>query len=121
MARTLVAKTTLLGAYGTYTAGAADVVLAGADLANKNYVVLEEGDIVIAYNTNVGAQTVTIDSVANEQGRTGDITAYSLAAGDIAVFGPFRFEGWRNATTGFLDLEASHAEVLLGVISGAAP
>ena len=120
MARTLVAKTTLLGAYGAYAAGAADVVLAGADLANKNYVDMEEGYIVIAYNTNVGAQTVTINSVANEQGRTGNITDYSLASGDIAVFGPFRFEGWRQ-DTGWLRLEASHAEVLLGVIAGAAP
>lgn len=114
-ARTELTVTTLEGAYGDYGVNDADVTMAGADVANGNTFTLNEGDILIAHNTNVGAQTVTIDSVADVYGRTGDITTYSLAADDYAAFGPFKRPGWAQ-TGGQLHVDATHAEVLLGVL-----
>lgn len=42
--------------------------------------------------TNPGTFTVT--SVADELGRTGDHSAYELAAGEVGMFGPYPSKGW---------------------------
>jgi len=115
MPRTLVVHTTMLGAYGTYGANLADITMAAADVGNKQYISLVEGDILIAHNTGAGAQTVTIDSVASPTtGRTGSITTYSIGIGEYAVFGPFRLRGW--GSSGLLNFEADSADVLFGVL-----
>jgi hypothetical protein len=85
-----------------------------ADATNKEEVVITGREILIAQNTGAGARTVTITSVAIN-GRTGDITSYSLGAGEFGVFGPFRREGWAQGT-GKLYFEAEHAEVKWAVI-----
>lgn len=115
MARTPLVVTTLEGAYGDYGAGEADITMAAADIAVQNDFTLNEGDIVFAHNTSGGALTVTINSVADEKGRTGDITTYSVGAGEYAAFGPFTRPGWVQ-TTGKLHLEASGVAVKLGVL-----
>jgi hypothetical protein len=110
---------TPLTALGTktdaYSAGVADLTMTTADTVNKEDVVLTGNELIVAHNTNAGAQTVTVSSVVDEMGRTGDITTYSLAADDYAIFGPFGTEGWRQ-TGGKLHFEASHADVKLGVV-----
>ena len=116
MARTDLTRTTPLGAYGGYAAGAADLTMAAADASNQNKVTLGSKCLVIAHNTGVVERTVTITSVADEYGRTGDITTYALAADDYAIFGPFVPKGWGQAS-GELYLEADHAEVNLGVVA----
>ena len=117
MARELVAVTVLEGSFGDYGAGDADVTMTVPHVVNKQYHVLQEGDIVVAHNTQAGAQTVTFDSVADpETGRSGDITTYSIGIDEYAAFGPFTFRGWRQPTTGWLHYEASHVDVLLGVL-----
>ena len=108
----------LEGAYGDYGAGEADVVLTAADVANFNYAMFKTGDIVIAHNTDVAAQTVTITSIEDDQGRTGNIATYSLAADDIAVFGPFERNGWMQ-DDGQLYMRATSANVKFGVLTGA--
>lgn len=117
MARTALTVTTLEGAFGDYGANEADITMAAADVANGNSIDgLKEGDIVIAYNSDVGAQTVTFTSVADPStGRTGDITAYSIGASEYAAFGPFKSRGWRQSD-GDLYIDASDAGVLLGVL-----
>ncbi|MBU2249525.1 MAG: hypothetical protein KKD77_22450 [Gammaproteobacteria bacterium] len=107
--------TTMEGAYGDYGANEADVAMAAADVGNGNYWVLKEGDVLLAHNTNVGAQTITIASVADKYGRSGNIAAYSIGADEYAVFGPFQFHGWRQ-TTGWIHVDAASADVLLGVL-----
>lgn len=52
----------------------------------------------------------------DQYGRSGDIAAYSLAAGDIAVFGPFKRDGWVQAD-GNIYLQASNVAVKFGVIT----
>lgn len=114
--RTLVVHTILEGAFGDYGADEADITMAAADNANGNYHFLHRGDIVVAHNTTGGALTITFSSVATDTGRTGDITAYSIGAGEIAMFGPFNYRGWRQGSTGWLHYTASAVGVTLGVI-----
>lgn len=110
---------TPLTALGTktddYSAGAADLTMTAADIVNYEEVTLTGNELVIAHNTDAGAQTVTISSVVDDMGRTGDISTYSLAADDYAVFGPFGTEGWRQSD-GKLYFQASAVTVKLGVV-----
>lgn len=98
-ARVLVAAQSLPGAYPTLpiAANSRDLTLSAGDATNLNYTPLvNDATVVIAQNTGAGARTVGIVSAADEFGRTGDITAYSLSAGELAIFGPFKKAGWSN-------------------------
>ena len=99
-----------------YTAGAADITMLACDAANYDEVVHDGAILLVVHNTGAGAQTLTIESVVDDRGRTGNITTYSLAADDHAVFGPFDLEGWEQ-TGGQLYFTASHAEVEVAVVS----
>lgn len=118
MARTALTKTTPKGSYPSLPigAGTADVVMTAADVANKNQFPAGGNDLVIAQNTGGSAYTVTITSVVDAFGRTGDIAAYSLDAGDVVVLGPLKREGWVQ-TDGNIYLEASNAAVKFGIIT----
>jgi len=98
-----------------YTANAADLTMTAADATNKEQVALTGNELIIAHNTGASARTITVTSVVDEMGRTGDVSAYSLGAGEYAVFGPFGTEGWRQ-TNSKLYFEANHAEVKFGVV-----
>lgn len=113
MARAALTKTIAPG--NNASAGVA-LTLAAANVADKNQVTLGSNDLVVAQNTGATQHTVTISSVADDMGRTGDVAAEAIAAGAVRVFGPFRGPGWRQAD-GCLYLEANDAEVKFGVIS----
>ena len=120
MARVLVAAQTTVGAYPTtaqMAANARDLDEQAGDASLGNYTPIVEGKtFVIAHNTGVGARTITITSQPDTiTKRTGDITAYSIGAGEIATFGPFKAVGWSNA--GNLDIDVSHAEVKLAILT----
>lgn len=117
MARQTLTKTTPLGSYPTLplAADSADVVFTAADATNKESFVASGNDLVLAWNSGASTRTVTITSVALN-GRTGDVTTYSLSAGEIAVFGPFQVAGWRQ-TDGKIYHEASHADVKWAIIA----
>jgi hypothetical protein len=110
---------TPLTALGTktdaYSAGEADLTMTAADAANYEEVSFTGNEIIIAHNTGASERNVTISSVADSQGRDGDISSYALAAGDYAVFGPFELEGWRQSG-GKLYFQADNAEVKFGVV-----
>lgn len=87
-----------------------------ADATNKEQVSLTGREVIVAWNSSADtARTVTITSVADEMGRTGDIATDSLAFGTFHVYGPFSLEGWEQ-TDGNLYFEASHADVKFAVI-----
>ena len=118
-ARIVLTKTTPLGSYPSLpiTALAAHLTMTAADASNKNSFVASGNDLVVAWNSGaVDAHTVTITSEPDPMKRTGDITAYSIAAGLMAIFGPFKAEGWKQ-TDGKVWLEANHAEIKFGVIA----
>jgi hypothetical protein len=103
------------------TANSADFVwtAAGADFADKARFVHTGREAILVRNDNGGAQTVTIESSADPKGRTGNITTYSVGAGEYAVFPPFPVTGWRQITggnTGYLVLSASAADVYFAIL-----
>jgi hypothetical protein len=91
-----------------------DLTEVAADIVNKNRVVHTGKEVIVAHNTDVGAVTVTITSVP-VHGRSGDVTAYSLGAGEIALFGPYPTTGWRQ-TDGYLYFEASDVDCKFAVL-----
>ncbi len=116
MARTTLTKVKAQGSFGTYGAGTVDVTMAAADVANGNQWACSGNDLLVAHNTGASAYTVTVTSVADPiTNRTGNITTYSLAAGDYAVFGPFGAVGWQQSD-GYIYVDASNASVKLGVV-----
>ncbi len=119
MARVVNTVYTPLGSYPTLqpTAGTLTLTELAADATNFQSASFGTGNqlAIIAHNTGVGARTVTVTSVADGLNRTGDITAYSIAAGGIAFLGPFQRNGWAQ-TDGTLYFAGSHAEVLFSVI-----
>jgi hypothetical protein len=116
MPRTSLTAKAVVGGYGTYSADGADFTWTAADVANGNQVAATNNDLVLAYNSGATPYTVTISSVADPFNRTGDITTYSLAAGEYGVFGPFPNLGWKQSD-GYLYLAASNASVRFAVIA----
>ena len=106
MARLALSPIVSLGSYPSLplSAGAADFAFtpAGASYADGFSFPLTGRELLIVHNGNVGAQTVTLDSVpANRTSREGDVSAYSLAADDYAIFGPFAMDGWEQSDGNF--------------------
>jgi len=119
MTRLALTPVTTLGSYPTLplTANSADFAFtaAGASFADGASYPLTGNEILLVHNGNVGAQTVTISSVKDDLNRTGDITTYSIGAGEYAVFGPFKEKGWKQST-GLIHIAASAADVDFAVI-----
>lgn len=115
MARTTLSATTLLGAYGDYSvANAADIVFTAADTVNYNQAILQEGDVLLVWNKGGSAYTFTVTSV-ELFGRTGDVSAYSVGAGEIAAFGPYRHAGWKQ-TDGYVYFQGSNASIFFAIL-----
>lgn len=113
MPRTALTVTTIPSPYGG--AGVA-VTMDAADTSNQNRVPLTGREIIIAQNTGGAPYTVTVTSVDDRYGRSEDISAESIAAGAIRVYGVgLALEGWQQ-TDGNLYLQASNAAVKFGVL-----
>jgi hypothetical protein len=99
------------------TANAADFVFtpAGASFADGAGFTMTGREILLIQNLNVGAQTVTINSVMGEMNRTGNITAYSIGIAEFAVIPCLALAGWRQ-TDGQLYFSASAADVGFAVL-----
>src|SRR6266404_5682560 len=100
------------------SATTADLVMTTGDASNGHVTAIVDGKTtVIAQNTGVGARTITFTSVVDVQNRKGDITAYSIVAGGLATFGPFKQAYWNQSSPAGLWIDVSHAEVLLAVVT----
>lgn len=96
---------------GNVSAGEATHVYTSMNATNKTQCVHTGREQLEFKNTDAeNARTITITSVPDRLGRTGDIGPYSIAPGASAIFGPFPKEGWRQEN-GMLYFEASHASV----------
>lgn len=92
------------------------VTFTTADTTNKEQTTLTGREIIIAHNSGAAPATVTVTSTADPYGRTGDITADSIAASAYAVYGPFGVDaGWQQ-TNGYLYFEASSTDIAFTVI-----
>lgn len=113
MARQVLTKTTAPGSYAT--AGAALTMMAEI-VADGSQFSPSGNDLIIIQNTDVGAQTWTLTSVADPYNRLGTITTEAIAAGVIRIFGPLKTQGWMQAD-GKIYLNASHVGVKFGIIA----
>lgn len=119
MPRVTVAPSIGAGTYPTLpvTANAMDLTLVAADVVNKNQAAFNQASmlLLIFQNTHASAAgDVTIESAPDGLNREGDITDYSLAAGEIGFFFARR-SGWRQED-GNLYFDGSAATILFGVI-----
>lgn len=92
-----------------------DVTFDPGDEVNGNDVQLTGGEFVLVDNTDAGAQTITITAAPDSIGRAGAITAYALAAGIRALFGPFPVQQWRQSD-GMLYIDVSDPAVELAIL-----
>ena len=117
MARTSITAQVIASTYYPVvplTPGAADVIETATDDPTDRDTALVDGKTLIhAHNTDTVAHTITITGALDTYNRSGDITAYSIAAGKIARFGPFKTLGWGNA--GRLQIDVSNALVRLSI------
>lgn len=118
MARQTLTPKTALGSYPTLplVANSLDFTFVAADPVNKEQFVASGNDLVVAWNTDgANPHTVTVNSVADEKGRTGDIPNYSIGAGKQALIGPLQKAGWMQPD-GKIYLEASNAAIKFAVV-----
>lgn len=117
MARQTLTKIIPKGPYPALpvTADSLDVAFTAAIVADKEQFIPSGDDLVLVWNTHASAAgTFTLTSVADDKGRTGDVTTYSLAAGEIAAF-RFRKGGWEQSD-GRVYMEASATTMKYAVI-----
>lgn len=119
MAELSLTPQTLVGKYPAtpLSANDADITFtaSGADYADGAAFPHTGKEIILVRNDNVGAQTITISSVVDEKKRSGDITTYSIGAGEYAAFGPFPVDGWRQAD-GDMNIEFSEADLYVAIL-----
>ena len=117
MARTALTVQTAKTPFEAINAGEAKFTMAASDVVNGNSYAVTGKELLIAFNDGTAAYTVTIDSVADEKNRTGDITSYSMAAGDYAAFtvGMTNDKGWKQ-TGGVIHVDTNNAGIKLAVL-----
>jgi hypothetical protein len=103
------------------TATSADLVFTAGDSGNNNYVPIVNGKtVVLAFNAHATSVfTVSVISVADAQGRTGDITSYGIAAQKTSSFGPFSATplGWNNSSPAGLYLNPTSTNITFAVLT----
>ena len=114
MARVTLTPTPVSGKFPTTVVALTETA---ADDTLLNQFKLTGREILIFRNTHAtDAKTVTITSVAHPvTGRTGDITAFSVAAGLSYMVGPLAPEGWRQ-TDGYLYFAGESDDIHFQVI-----
>jgi len=100
---------------GKYASTGVCVTQTEADTSNKDQFLSTGNDLVLAHNTGGSDHTVTITSVADSYGRTGNISQL-VTAGNIYAFGPFPQTAWMQ-TGGYIYLEADSTDVDFSVIT----
>lgn len=82
---------------GALAATAADFTFVAPGVASDGISFTSTGrELLVVRNNSAGALTVTITSVPLN-GRTGDVTAYSVGANGFSVFGPLTPAGFEQA------------------------
>ncbi len=86
------------------------------DAANGNKFISTGREILLVKNAHATlAKTVTIPSVADDQGRTGDITAYSIPALATYTFQQFAQDGWKQSD-GYINVDGSTTDIQFCVL-----
>lgn len=117
MARQTLTKTTIVGPYpASVPADSLDLNLQAADPVNFNQFSPGGDDLLIVQNSHAAnPYTFTLTSAPDAFNRSGDITTYSLAAGEIAAF-RVKTMGWVQ-TDGKVYLAGSNAAIKFAVVA----
>ena len=78
-----------------YQGSLTDISLTAGDAANDHYFDNNGWTLLFIANDDTAAKTVTVKSVSDEYGRTGDETIV-IAADNLAIAGPFRPGIWNQ-------------------------
>jgi len=98
------------------TPGARTLPWTAAEITWFNSAVCTGNEILLVWNTHaVDVGTVTITGATDAFGRTATIASYSLAAGEMAFFGPLRSDAFRQ-TDGKIWFAGSAATIKFAVI-----
>jgi hypothetical protein len=81
---------------GTVAANGLDAATFDLDNTNGNVWVGTGRELLVIQNPTAGAVTVTLTSSADAANRKGDITAYSLGAGEFMTFWYGSLVGWNQ-------------------------
>ncbi len=117
-APTAITVQSVLAPFAAVGAGAADFTFAAGTITDGDTFVCTGRELLLVTNTEASdAKTVTIVSVDDEKGRAENITSYSLAAGDFAVFGVglTNSKGWKS-TAGTIRITVEAATVKVAVL-----
>jgi hypothetical protein len=111
---------TPLGPYisGQPTANSLNFAFTACDASNGNSFAITGTEILLVENTDtMAAHTFTVSSVADQQGRTQDITAYSVPESDFAAFS-FRqgVTGWRQVSDSTVHMTCSANTITFAVV-----
>lgn len=113
MARTILTPTLVPADYAT--AGVA-VTFTAWDATNGNRFKATGREILLAKNTHASAaQTVTVTSQNDPFGRSGNITADSIAAGALHVYQLFPLSGWADSS-GYISVDSSTTDIQFAVL-----
>ena len=107
-----------LAPFAAVGTGAADFTFAAGTVTDGDTFVCTGRELLLAYNSSGATpRTITIVSAIDETNRTEDITTYSMAAADFAVFGQglTNSKGWK-ADAGTIRITVSHAEMKVAVL-----
>lgn len=74
-----------------------DFVFTAADAANFDQFSLTGRELLVVKST--GALTITLESVADEYGRLGDITTYAVGTGLFSCFWYGAKKGWEQGSS----------------------
>jgi hypothetical protein len=100
MARTNIVPWDRLGAYPTEAGLASGAALPSltstSDPTDRSTALIDNKTSVLAHNTDIAAQTITITSVPDAQNRVAHLVQ-ALQPGEIALLGPFKNAGWASA------------------------
>lgn len=98
------------------SADAADITFEAQTSTDGWAITGNDGRVIILVRNDhaTTAKTVTVTSVARN-GRTGDQGAYSLAAGDVAMLGPFDRAGF-NQSDGRVHIEGEDTDIVVAAI-----
>jgi hypothetical protein len=120
MTATVITVQDVLAPFSTSSgsAGAHDFTWAASSGSVTDAFTCSGRDLLLANNTDGGALTITIASVDDEKGRSEPITAYSMAAGDFAVFGVglTNSKGWMD-TSKKITVTTSGSNLKLAVLN----
>ena len=110
MPRTSITPVTVKGPYpGTVAPLDLAITLDNGDNTNGNVFTGNGRDLLLIQNPTAGAITVTFTSVADPQGRKGDITAYNIPIAGFMVFWFGALVGWSQDAAGsiYVDMSAT--------------